>query len=270
VKHFHGERVLIKLGGSALQEPQVVRQIAEDIALLRNVGIELILVHGGGPRITKELALHGIQSEFVEGQRVTKPEAMAVVEMVLAGSVNKEIVRTLNEWGVPAFGLSGVDGKLLQCKIARPELGLVGEIKHVDPSWIDAILQHQSGVPVIAPIGFGPEGQALNINADMAAAQIAAAMGIKKLIFLTDQDGIWNAEKKVVSELDAGELQGMIEGKVVEGGMLIKARAILLALDQGVTTVHVLNAKRPRAIIEELYTSDGVGTVCRQRSRRNT
>jgi acetylglutamate kinase len=275
VRKFRHQTILIKLGGAALQDPSLVHALCEDLSLIHAVGINLILVHGGGPSINKELTLRGIQWEFVDGLRVTTPEMMEVIEMVLCGQVNHRIVRALNKAGVRSIGLSGADASLLQCKQADPRLQQVGTIEKVDTSSIQALIDMEQKstpfrkspiIPVIAPVGVGSKGEAYNINADWAASRIAEAMKIKKVFFLTDQDGILNAQSQLISELDAGQLESLIEQGVVKGGMLAKTQTILYALRHGVKDVHIINARRPHGIIEELFTDRGVGTVCRLRS----
>ena len=272
VRKFSGTTILIKLGGAALQDSKLVTSICKDLMLIRSVGVQVVLVHGGGPSINQELTSKGIEWTFVDGQRVTTPEMMDVIEMVLCGSVNRRIVRTLNFAGVKAIGLSGTDGGTLVCKQSSKELGQVGAIDKVDTSVIHSVLntQHDTGtgaIPVIAPVGIGKDGQAFNINADWAAARIAQALGITKMLFLTDQEGILDTEKKLIQELDAGELENLIETGVVSGGMLAKVRTVLHALRNGVKDVHVLNARHSHGLIEELFTDRGVGTVCRLRFR---
>ena len=272
VRKFSGTTILIKLGGAALQDSKLVNSICKDLMMIQSVGVSVVLVHGGGPSINAELTLRGIEWSFIEGQRVTTPPMMDVIEMVLCGSVNRRIVRTLNQSGVKAVGLSGSDGSTLFCKQAKSELGRVGQVEKVDTSLIQSILNtHSAGgsgaIPVIAPVGVGKDGQAFNINADWAAVRIAEALGIEKVLFLTDQEGILDGEKKLIAELDAGELENLIETSVVQGGMLAKTRTVLYALRHGVKDVHVLNAKYPHGLIEELFTDRGIGTVCRLRSR---
>lgn len=275
IQRFRNQTLLIKLGGAALQDENLVKSLCEDLALIHSVGINLILVHGGGPSINKELTLRGIQWTFVDGLRVTTPEMMEVIEMVLCGQVNHRIVRTLNQSGVRAIGLSGADASLLQCRQADPRLQQVGLIEKVNTSSIQALMEHQQKtssqknsplIPVIAPVGIGKKGEAYNINADWAAARIAEAMNIKKVFFLTDQDGILDSQMKLISELDAGQLESLIEQGVVKGGMLAKTQTILYALRHGVKDVHIINARRPHGLIEELFTDRGIGTVCRLRS----
>lgn len=272
VKKWSGETILIKLGGAALQDVTLVESICEDLALIRQVGISLVIVHGGGPLINQELTTHGISWEFIDGQRVTTDPMMDIVEMVLCGQVNRRIVRTLNAAGVPAAGLSGTDGEMLACKRMDEKLGRVGEIEKVNIGTIQAILRTQDDssrgfIPVIAPVGVDRDGKAFNVNADWAASRIAQSLSIRKILYLTDQEGILDVEGKLISELDAGELEMLIETGVVKGGMLAKTRTILSALTAGVQDVHILNARRPHGLVEELFTNHGVGTVCRLRSR---
>jgi len=272
VKRFTGQTLLMKIGGAALTDPALVKALCSDLALIRHAGVKVVLVHGGGPSINQELMLRGLTWEFIGGQRATTPEMMDIVEMVLCGGVNRKIVRTLNAAGVLAAGVSGSDARLLQCKQASPKLGQVGAIEAVNPAVIQQYLatQREPGqgmIPVIAPVGSGKSGQAFNVNADWAAAHIAVALGIQKVIYLTDQDGILDGAGKIVSELDAGELEQLIESGVVKGGMLAKAQTMLFALKSSVQELHVLNARREHCLIDELFTNAGVGTLCRKRQR---
>lgn len=271
VKKFTGTTMLIKLGGAALQDAELVESICEDLMLIRSVGVQVVIVHGGGPSINEELTRRNITWEFFEGQRITTPEMMNVIEMVLCGQVNRRIVRTLNQSGVKAIGVSGTDANTLFCKKASQKLGQVGQVDKVNPTYIHSILNTQSdgigSIPVIAPVGVGKTGEAYNINADWAAVRIAQELGIKKVLFLTDQNGILDAQKQLIPELDAGELENLIETGVVAGGMLAKVRTVLHALRHGVNDVHIINARRPHGLIEELFTDRGVGTVCKLRSR---
>ncbi len=272
VKQFSGGTIVLKLGGSILQDDGLLTKICEDVALVRAVGVKVVLVHGGGPAINEELTRRDIKWEFVEGLRVTTPLMMDVIETVLCGNVNRRIVRALNHTGLRAVGFSGMDAGTLICKQADKRLQLVGEIERVNTQLVDLVLGMEDelgfrGVPVIAPIGAGRDGQAYNINADWAASRVASALGVTKMLFLTDQDGILDTDMKLIRELDAGELLGLIEDGTVKGGMLAKARTILHAIQHKVTDVHIMNARRPHAIVEELFTDAGVGTVCRLRSR---
>jgi acetylglutamate kinase len=266
VKKFAGQTILIKLGGAALQDNALVSRICEDLKHIRSVGVKVVLVHGGGPSINQELKARGIAWEFIDGQRVTTPEMMEVIEMVLCGLVNRRIVRVLNGAGARAIGMSGADASTLLCHQASPKLGQVGSIDRVDTQVIHSILGADT-IPVIAPVGVGHEGEAFNVNADWAASRIAQALGIQKVLFLTDQEGILAKNGKLIPELDAAELETLVENGTVQGGMLAKAKTIIHALRNGVTDLHILNAKREHGLIEELFTDGGVGTVCRLRSR---
>lgn len=267
LKQFAGQTILIKLGGAALQDENLVKDLCEDLSLIRSVGVKLVLVHGGGPAINEELTLRGITWEFFEGQRITTPEMMDVIEMTLCGKMNRKIVRSLNRFGVPAVGVSGTDASTLICKKQNEKLGQVGKIIEVNAKVISSLLESGS-IPVIAPIGVGKKGEAYNINADWAATRIAQALQLDKLLFLTDQDGILDTQKNLIPEVDAGELENLMETGVVTGGMLQKVRTILHGLKNGVTDIHILNAKDAHGLIKELFTDTGVGTVCRLRAKR--
>jgi acetylglutamate kinase len=267
VRKFQGKTILIKLGGAALEDEKLVTQLCNDIRLIQSVGVRVVIVHGGGPAINEELKKRNISWEFINGLRVTTPMMMDVIEMVLVGKVNHRMVRLLNRAGVKAVGLSGADSNLLFCTQADKQLQQVGLIQKIDPSSVHSILNmNKEAVPVIAPVGVGKKGEAYNINADWAAVRLAEALNIKKVLFLTDQDGILDSQKQLIQDLDAAELEGLIEHGVVQGGMLAKVQTVLHALRNGVTDVHIMNARRPHALIEELFTSRGVGTLCRLRS----
>ena len=272
VQKFKDTTIVIKLGGAALQDQGLVDSICEDLIRVRSVGVNVVAVHGGGTIISDELKRRNFPFEFIEGQRVTSPESMDVIESLLCGVVNRRVVRSLNAFGVRAVGLSGVDAGTLICSQADPRLGRVGRIERVNTALIESILNLKSylclsSIPVIAPVGIGRDGQTYNINADWAASRIAASLGVTKMLFLTDQDGILNKNGQLIPEVDAGELEDLIHNETVSGGMLAKTRTILHALKNRVTDIHILNARRPHAIIEELFTDRGVGTVCRLRSR---
>lgn len=267
--------VLIKLGGAALAEPGWVGSICGDLARIRARGIPLVIVHGGGPSINEELRLHGLEWRFIEGQRVTSPEMMDVVEMVLCGSVNRRVVRALNAAGAPAVGMSGSDARMLLCAQASRELGQVGRIETVNAAPIRLALDSraESGrgyIPVIAPTGVGPDGSAFNVNADWAAARIAEALGIHRLIYLTDQEGILDSGGQLIPELEARGLQDLIETGVVRGGMLAKARTVLHALNHGVKEAHVLSSRGPECRLDGLLLGGSSGTVCRATSHEST
>lgn len=261
VNEFHGKRILIKVGGSILDNVESVRSLSEDIKLIKGVGIDVVLVHGGGKAINEALQINNIQSEFVDGLRVTSRPAMNAIEMVLCGQVNKQLVRQLNNVGVKAIGLSGTDNNMLPCKPFSKQHGAVGLLTSVHTADIIDVI-NKNCVPVISPIGVNELGQAMNINADIAACEIAKALKVDKCIYLTDTNGIYNEEKAVYSKLQELELNQLIESKTVQGGMLIKVQAILAALQTDLSEVHILNGNRAHALLEELFTRRGVGTLC--------
>ncbi len=271
VKKFTGTRVLIKLGGSVLDDAELIKRLCSDLCLLRAAGIQIVLVHGGSKKIEQTLSAHGIQSHFHEGQRVTTPEMVEVIEMALCGHVNRALVRTLNAVGVAAVGLSGTDDNMLQCRQYSEAHGRVGYIEMVNSAIIEQFLSTQTSfasgtIPVISPMGVDNAGDALNVNADWAASCIATALDIQKLIYLTDQDGIYDEKGNVISVLDAGELSKLIETEVVKDGMLTKVNTILNALNQGIDNIHIISAKIQYALIEELFTDRGIGTVCKAKA----
>ena len=267
VKRFAGLRVLIKLGGSVLDNQELINQLCEDLSLLRAAGISLVVVHGGSRAIEEQLKLNAIQSEFKDGLRVTTPDMIHIIEMVLCGQINRNLVRNLNASGVSAIGLSGTDNWMLRCERVAPGLGEVGKIMEVDTTLIDRCITDQQHrflghIPIIAPLGVDDKGFALNVNADWAATVIAQALKIDKLIYLTDQPGIYDENKDCISTINRQGLQELIDTGVVKDGMLTKVRTILEALDCGLGHVHIINAKRPHSLIEELFTEVGVGTLC--------
>ncbi len=252
-------RVLIKLGGASLQDDSVLMTLSNALKQFRKYGYQVILVHGGGPAINAELTRRGISWNFIQGQRVTTPEMMGVIESVLCGDVNTKVVQHLNQEGIPATGLSGADRQTLLCEAASTELGQVGAIQVVMTSKIEAILQQPgSPIPVIAPIGVGLGGETYNINADWAASHLAAALNAEYLIFLTDQSGILDLEKNLIDRLTNKDLENLMTQEVVTGGMLTKTRALQFALQNGVKAVRVMNSKDS---INGLW-SDKIGTWC--------
>jgi acetylglutamate kinase len=264
IRKFSGKRCVIKYGGAAMVDPALKRSFAEEVVLLQSAGLRPVIVHGGGPEITKTLEKLGRKSEFADGQRITGLEEVRVVEMVLTGKINTEIVGLLNTLGGNAIGLSGKDGRLLtatklQPAPGKPDLGFVGEIESVNAELLDMFLQ-RSYIPVISPVGFGKDGSSYNINADVAAGEIAAACGADRLIFLTDVAGILDAEGNLISEISKHDLEAML-GKAVKGGMHVKAQAIVTALSEGVKAVHIVDGRVPHSVLAELFTDRGVGTL---------
>jgi len=264
IDRFKGLRAVIKLGGAAMVEPELERQFAESVLLLRNVGLLPIVVHGGGPEISRALKAIGKTAEFVDGLRVTDLESMNVVEMVLSGSVNQRLVAALNHRGGRAVGLSGKDGGLIRAKKWQNDrdLGQVGEVEEIDPSLID-LLEDRGYLAVVSPIGLGADGHAFNINADVVAARLASAVGAEKLIYLSDVPGLMDGDE-VVSELSGDQLKARLDHGEITGGMKPKLVAALGALRDGVTSVHLVDGRVPHNLIAELFTDRGVGTLIRQ------
>ncbi len=264
IRKFAGKRAVIKYGGAAMVDPALKRSFAEEMVLLQSAGLRPVIVHGGGPEITKTLEKMGRKSEFADGQRITGAEEVRVVEMVLTGRINTEIVGLINSLGGNAIGLSGKDGRLLVAsKIApepgKPDLGFVGEIDAVNADLLDMFLE-RGYMPVISPVGFGLDGASYNINADVAAGEIASACGAERLIFLTDVAGILDDQGNLLSEIKAADLEARL-GKSIKGGMHVKARAVLDALSGGVRAVHIVDGRAPHSVVAELFTDRGVGTL---------
>ncbi len=256
INYFAGKIVVIKIGGSTLGSEDTTLQ---DIVLLKNLNIEPIIVHGGGNAITQWLARIGKEARFVRGLRVTDEETMEIVRMILVGKVNTELVSSLNALGVRAVGISGLDGRTIEARPLSPELGLVGEVTTVNLGLIHALLG-QGYVVVIAPVGSGQGDQALNLNADTAAGEIAAALAAEKLIMLTDVAGVKDKDGRLISYCSRARTEELIAAGVISGGMIPKVRACLRALD-GVRRAHIIDGRVAHALVRELFTRGGVGTM---------
>jgi len=272
IRRFHGKTVVIKYGGNAMTEEHLKRSFARDIILLRLVGILPVIVHGGGPQIESLLSRVGKKGEFIQGMRVTDTETMDIVEMVLAGQVNKEIVELINHAGGKAVGLTGQDGGLIRARkmMVKAEtqsqemldLGHVGEIESVDPAIIHSLLA--SGfVPVIAPIGSGGEGETYNINADLVAGKIAEILKAEKLILMTNTPGVLDKKGNLITGLTAKQIDGLFADGTISGGMLPKISSALEAAKSGVQSVHVVDGRVPHCLLLEILTNEGVGTMIR-------
>ncbi|MBS3907644.1 MAG: acetylglutamate kinase [Syntrophaceae bacterium] len=272
IRRFYNKTIVIKYGGSAMEEEGFKRSFALDIVLLKYIGLNPVVVHGGGPQIGEMLTRLGKKSEFVEGMRVTDRETMDVVEMVLVGKVNKEIVALINQQGGKAVGLSGKDGRLIlakKLKLTRsagtdkdPEIidiGMVGEVKAIDPGVIES-LEKENFIPVIAPVGAGEEGETYNINADLAAGKIASALKAEKLILLTDVEGVMDEKKRLIPTLDVKQAEELISQKVISSGMIPKVNCCLDALKDGVNKTHIINGTVEHAVLLEIFTDVGIGT----------
>jgi acetylglutamate kinase len=272
IRRFYDKTIVIKYGGNAMVDEGLKESFALDVVLMRYIGLNPVIVHGGGPQIGKVLAQMGKKTKFVEGMRVTDGETMDVVEMVLGGKVNKEIVSLINRHGGKAVGLSGKDGQLLLAKkmnIYRekgdgspPEIvdiGMVGEVDSVNPSIISA-MKEKHFIPVIAPVGVGTEGESYNINADLVAGKVASALEAEKLILLTDVPGILDKGDQLIRTLDATKAKDLLARGVVVEGMIPKVQCCLNALREGVAKTHIIDGRVEHAILLEIFTDEGIGT----------
>jgi acetylglutamate kinase len=266
IARFSNKRAVIKFGGAAMVKDSLKASFANDINLLRTAGLLPIVVHGGGPEITQTMEMLGhAKSEFVDGVRVTGREDVKVVEMVLTGKVNTEIVSLLNQSSAHAVGVSGKDAGLLRARKLLGEggkdLGMVGEVTSVNRDLLEVLLEKKY-VPVVSPVGLGEDGEGYNINADAAAAEIAIALKAEKLIYLTDVAGILE-NGELVSDITASEMRRKIADGTIKGGMVAKAKSILRAIEAGVRSVHIIDGRTPHSVIAELFTDKGVGTLVR-------
>ncbi|MEW6669950.1 MAG: acetylglutamate kinase [Thermodesulfobacteriota bacterium] len=272
IRRFQGAVIVVKYGGHAMVDEELKKSFALDIILMKTVGLNPIVVHGGGPQIGSFLKRLSIQSEFVDGMRVTDEQTMDVVEMVLVGKVNKEIVTLINQNGGRAVGLSGKDGQLLTARKMKyvrkrsddqpPEIidiGMVGEITSVNHEILAGLLESQF-IPVIAPVGAGKKGETYNINADLVAGHIASSLKARKLMLLTDTEGVLDGQGRLISTIKAGDAPGMIDDGTVKGGMIPKIRCCLEALKGGVRKAHIIDGRKEHAILLEIFTQEGIGT----------
>ena len=265
IHRMAGKTFVIKYGGSAMEDPELCRQVVADIEMLKLLGIRIVLVHGGGKAISAHVKALGLPVKFKDGLRVTDDATMEAVREVLVGKVNQDLVWALNEYGHNAVGISGADGKTLKAEQIDPELGRVGRIREVDPSLIETILE-DGYIPVVATVGCAPDGF-YNINADVAAGKIAEAMGADKLIYLTDVDGLLadvEDEDSLIQSLSRSETHELLASGRLDGGMLPKIRSISEALDAGVSEVVILNGTFPHSLLLEIFTDAGCGTMFTQ------
>ncbi|MGI6331168.1 MAG: acetylglutamate kinase [Zhaonellaceae bacterium] len=275
IKEFYGKTVVIKYGGHAMLNDDLKRAVLQDIILMKFVGMHPVLVHGGGPEINSMLKRLNIKSDFIHGLRVTDEETMEIVEMVLAGKVNKDIVAGINKIGGKAVGLTGKDGKLIEAKKkieysvdekgkeVAIDLGYVGEVKKINPQIIKTVVD-EGYIPVIAPIGVDDEGKSFNINADYVAGEIAGALQADKFVLLTDVEGIFeNYEEKtsLISTLHIQDIATFIKRGVINGGMIPKVECCINALNQGVEKAHIIDGRIPHSILLEIFTDEGIGTM---------
>ena len=272
IQHFYGKTIVVKYGGNAMINEDLKNRVMEDIVLLKYIGINPILVHGGGPDISSALKKFDIKSEFINGLRVTDAETMQVAQMVLVGKTNKEIVSLIGTKGGKGLGISGIDGHLLECKKCYTEvdgkqadIGFVGEITNVNVRMLSD-LTRQDYIPVIAPIGVDAEGNSYNINADTVAGAVAEALEAEKLILLTDTEGIKESadSTEIYSSLTRKEIYQMIDDNKIVGGMIPKVKGAIQALEAGVNSVHILDGRVPHCILLEIFTDHGIGTMIKR------
>lgn len=272
IQKFSTKTIVIKYGGHAMVDEGLKRDFANDITLLKYIGVKPVVVHGGGPQINQVLAAMGITSTFIRGMRYTDDATMDVVEMVLGGKVNKDIVARINREGGKAVGLTGKDGGLITAEKMKiylqddenkpPEIidpGMVGSVTQVNPEIIHTLTDH-GFIPIIAPVGIGKSGETYNINADVVASKIASALNAERLILVTDVDGVLDSDQKLISSIKDREIGEMIADGRIKGGMIPKVECALEALKNGVKKAHIINGKIPHAVLLELFTDSGIGT----------
>lgn len=260
LKEFHGKIFVVKVGGNVVENEDSRKSFAQNIAILKYMGIKPVVVHGGGPEITQMMNQLGMKVAFSNGYRVTDDKTMHVVEMVL-GKINKDIVMSINMQGTMAVGISGKDANLLFTRkdLSNGDIGYVGKIEKVNAELIQTFLE-KNYTPVIAPIGFGEDGKSYNINADIAASEIAKSLCAEKLILLTDVDGVFK-DGKLISYLTKKDAQNLIDSKVVEGGMIPKIQCAINAIEAGIKSVHIINGNCQFSLLSEIFTLEGVGTM---------
>ena len=273
IQRFHGKTIVIKYGGNAMTDEKLKESFARDVVLLKLVGMNPVVVHGGGPQIDELLKRVGKKGEFVQGMRVTDAETMDIVEMVLGGQVNKEIVHLINRHGGPAVGLTGKDGAFIRAKkmmVRGPgeseliDIGQVGEVEQIDPKVIQALFAG-GFIPVIAPIGFGARGESYNINADLVAGKVAEILKAEKLVVLTNTAGVLDKNGNLLTGLTAKKVDELFADGTIHGGMLPKISSALDAVKNGVNTCHIIDGRVEHAVLLEILTSEGVGTLIRRR-----
>ena len=272
IRRFRGAVVVVKYGGHAMTDPELAASFARDVVLVRAVGLHPVVVHGGGPQIGEQLARMGKQSEFRDGLRVTDADTLDVARMVLVGKVGRDIVSAINASGGAALGLSGEDGRLVTAVPRDPALGFVGDVASVNPSVIERLVAEQI-IPVVSSIGADAGGQAYNINADTMAAALAGSLGAAKVVYLTDVPGLLADPadaSSLVSRATVTEVESMIASGAVSGGMIPKARACVDAVLQGAGSAHMLDGRIPHAVLLELFTDAGIGTMITQNTEDQT
>jgi acetylglutamate kinase len=265
IRRFAGKTIVVKYGGNAMKDDTMIASFARDIALMKRVGMNPVVVHGAGPQIGAHLEKLGKKSEFIQGMRVTDEETMDVVEMMLGGLVNKAVVAALNQQGGRAVGLTGKDGSMIRArpmKIDGHDLGQVGEVESIDPRVITH-LESGGFIPVIAPVGVGENGEAYNINADVAAGKLAAVLQAEKIIFLTNAPGVLDKQERVLTGLSVPQVEELIADGTISGGMVPKVRYALDAVNSGVKSAHIIDGRLEHSVLLELFTDRGIGTLIR-------
>ncbi len=262
LQRYEGAVIVIKFGGHAMGDDEAMDQFARDIVLMKQVGVNPVIVHGGGPMISDMLGRLSIPTDFVNGRRITDKATVEVVEMVLSGRINKRIVQAINDQGGKAVGLSGKDARLMICRQADPDLGFVGEPEEVNPEVLRC-LAGADFIPVVAPIGSGRDGETFNVNGDTAAGAIAAALKADRLLLLTDVPGVKDGAGEVVTQLSPEQVRAMIADGTIQGGMIPKVETALAALEGGVRAVVILDGRMPNAVLLELFTEHGAGSLIR-------
>ena len=267
IQKLHNKTIVIKYGGNAMINEDLKRTVMEDITLLKYVGMNPVIVHGGGPDISAELKTHNVESEFINGLRVTDADTIKIAQMVLVGKTNKEVVSNININGGNAVGLCGIDGRIIECvpltedtEGNKIDVGYVGKITKVNSAIIKSLCEDEY-IPVIAPIGTDKNGQSYNINADTVASAVATAMGAEKLIYLTDVEGVKDSDGNIIFEITTENAEKLIEDGTISGGMIPKSRACMEAVNQGVNRVHIIDGRILHSIILEIFTDTGIGTM---------
>ena len=270
IKRFHGKTIVVKFGGNAMIDEKLKQCFARDVVLLKLVGMNVVVVHGGGPQIENLLTRVGKKGEFIQGMRVTDAETMEIVEMVLGGQVNKDVVNLINQAGGKAVGLTGKDGGMIRAKklllhsrdnhADLIDIGMVGDITQIDPALISH-LQAGTFIPVIAPIGVGEEGETYNINADVVAGKVAEILKAEKLVLLTNTPGVLDKNGKVVTDVTPVQINAMVDDGTLHGGMLPKIASALEAAQNGVKSVHIIDGRVEHALLLEILTNHGFGTM---------
>jgi acetylglutamate kinase len=263
IREFSGKTVVVKYGGHAMEEPALADLFAQDVVLMRLVGMNPVVVHGGGPQISDLMRRLGKEPAFVDGLRVTDAETVDIVRMALVGKVNREVVATVNRHGSYAVGLSGEDAGLITVRPRDAKLGFVGDVHRIDPSILVRLIREEL-IPVVATVGVDEDGQAYNVNADTVAGAIATALGAEKLVYLTDVAGLYRDfgdESSLISNIDVTELEGLLAGDSLSEGMIPKVRSCAQAVKSGVRRAHILDGRMPHALLLEFFTREGIGTM---------